>query len=144
MLNSFVQMDAYCQNLSKKPYKIFVAVKPNSEKVGTVDSIRYFKSSTHVPFAISSLFLSTYCNIILVLNTWRRRWNTWTNVNVNWFHVRQNCQMLLNSFTVFSFIFWNLVVIKLKKTFCIFTSSYVSVLQLIANHVCSMISFSIY
>ena len=75
-----------------------------------------------MPFAISSLFLSTYCSITLVLNTWRRRWNTWTNVNVNWFHVRQNCQELLNSFTVFSFIFWNLVVIKLKKTFCIFTS----------------------
>ena len=75
-----------------------------------------------MPFAISSLFLSTCCSIILVLNTWRRRWNTWTNVNVIWFHVRQNCQNLLHSFTIFSFIFWNLVVIKLKKTFCIFTS----------------------
>ena len=75
-----------------------------------------------MPFAISSLFLSTCCSIILVLNTWRRRWNTWTNVNVIWFHVRQNCQKLLNSFTIFSFIFWNLVLIKLKKTFCIFTS----------------------
>ena len=37
MLNSFVHMDAYCQNLSKKSYKIFITVKPNSEKVGTVE-----------------------------------------------------------------------------------------------------------
>ena len=34
MLNSFVQIGAYCQNLSKKrPYKIFIALKPNSEKL---------------------------------------------------------------------------------------------------------------
>ena len=57
-------------------------------------------------FAISSLVLLTYCSIISVFNTWRRRWNTWTNVNVIWFHVRQNCQKVLNSFTIFSFIFW--------------------------------------
>ena len=59
-----------------------------------------------MPFAIFSLFSSKYCSIISVLTTWRRCWNTWTNVNVLWFHVTQNCPKLLNSFTIFSFIFW--------------------------------------
>ena len=81
------------------------------------------------------MFLSKYCSIMSVLTTWRRCWNTWTNVNVLWFHVTQNCRKLLNSFTIFSFIFWKS---SCEKTFCISNSSLV---QLKADHVCSMISF---
>ena len=64
---------------------------------------RYFKSPTHVPFAISSLFLPKYWGILLVLTAWRREMLI---INVIWFHVRQNCQKLLNNFTIFSFICW--------------------------------------
>ena len=106
MLNSVVHKDAYCQNLSNSLIKFLLRenlivkkFKWNSRRVGTLNL-------QHMYPLLSSLFLSTYCSIILVLNTWRRRWNTWTDVNIIWFHVRQNCQKLLNSFTIFSSIFW--------------------------------------
>ena len=86
-----------------------------------------------MPFAISSLFLPKYCGILLFLGAWTREMLI---INVIWFHVRQNCQKLLKSFIIFSFI-----CLKLRKTFCIFTSRTVKVLQLIGNHACSMISF---
>ena len=106
MLDSFVQIDAYCQDLSNSLIIKFLWRENLIVKKLKQQKSRYFKSSTHVPFAISSLFLSKYFDIISVLTTWRRRWNTWTNVSVIWFHVRQNFQKLLNSFTIFSYIFW--------------------------------------
>ena len=93
-----------------------------------------------MPFAISSLFLPKYCGILLFLSAWTREMLI---INVIWFHVRQNCQMLLNSFTIFSFIFWKSGCDKIEESACIFTSRTVKVPQLIGNHACSMISLNL-
>ena len=84
---------------------------------------------------LSSLFLSTYCSIILVLNTWRRRWNTWTNVNIFDFMKGKIAKSYWTALQFSVLFFENLVV---RKTFSFSISS---LLQLIANHACSMISF---
>ena len=93
-----------------------------------------------MPFAISSLFLPKYCGILLFLSAWTREMLI---INVIWFHVRQNCQMLLNSFTIFSFIFWKSGCDEIEESACIFTSRTVKVPQLIGNHACSMISLNL-
>ena len=65
MLNSFFQMDAYCQ-IYQNGFIIKFLLRENLiVKMLEQQKSRYFyKSSTHVPFTFSSLFLAKYCSIL--------------------------------------------------------------------------------